>query len=194
MLKASNLKQNWKTYVSRRFWILGALLLALCVLAIAQYEWIGRLAEAQRQREKANLSAFLANLENDFDIEVTRVFVAFQLPSPNSDYLERYKKWLQHAPYPGLIRGVYVTEAEPKGLLPKAAIPGEPGVSFTEWQGGLTELRSSFAGVAITAPAPGPVVSTQSFLQGPEGAAFWVHSPVVTIEGNQEFVSPILPL
>lgn len=193
MSKVSNLRQKWKSYGSRRFWILGALLLALCVLAIVQYRWIGRLAEAQRQREKANLSASLSNLESDFDIEITRVFVSFQVPFANSDYAERYKEWLQHAPYPSLIRGVYITEAAPKGLLTKAAIPGEPVVPFTEWQSGLPALGSSFAGVAVTAPQPDSVVGTQAFLQGPGSAALWVHSPVVTIEGNPAFVFPILP-
>lgn len=193
MSEVSNLRQKRKSYVSRRFWILGALLLALGVLAIVQYQWIGRLAEAQRQREKANLSASLSNLESDFDIEITRVFVSFQVSFANSDYAERYKEWLQHAPYPSLIRGVYITEAGSKGLLTKAATPGEPLVPFTEWQSGLPESGSLFAGVAATAPEPGPVVGTQAFLQGPGSAALWVHSPVVTIEGNPAFVFPILP-
>ena len=40
--------------------------------------------------------------------EITRAFVAFQLPFANLGYSERYREWRLHAPYPNLIRGVYI--------------------------------------------------------------------------------------
>ena len=184
-------RRQWKTYFSHRSWILGVLLLALCVLAVVQYRWIERLAEAQRQREKANLSASLANLEREFDIEITRVFVVFQAPFASSDYSERYKEWLQRDPNPGLIRGVYVAQAGRKELLPKPVIPGEPAIRSTEWREALPELRPPFAGVAVAAGRP--VLSARTFFQGPAGTAFALHGPMVTVDGNPAFVFPILP-
>jgi len=90
--------------------MLGTLLILLCTLAVVQHHWINKLAEAQRQSAKASLSAALSNVESDFDIEITRAFVAFQLPFANLEYSERYQEWLLHAPYPNLIRGIYIAE------------------------------------------------------------------------------------
>ena len=77
---SNRLRREWKVYLSRRFWILAALLFLLCTLAVLQHRWIDQLAEAQRQGAKASLSAALSNVESDFDIEITRAFVAFQVP------------------------------------------------------------------------------------------------------------------
>ena len=73
--------------------MLGALLLILCGLAVVQYRWIEQLGEAQSQREKANLDTSLSNLESDFDVEITRGFVAFQVPVANGDYAARCNEW-----------------------------------------------------------------------------------------------------
>jgi signal transduction histidine kinase len=183
----------WKTSLSRRLRILGALLLLLCALALVQYRWINQLAEAQRQREKANLSASLSNLESDFDVEITRVFVAFQVPFASPNYSERYKQWLLHAPYPNLVRGVYFAEPGRTESVPKAAIPGEPAIRSTEWQRDLPELRSPLTGVAVSPSAPGSIAGLQTFSQGVMGGAFASRSPVVTVDGNPAFVVPIMP-
>jgi len=40
--------------------------------------------------------------------EITRAFVAFQLPFANLGYSERYREWRLHAPYPNLITQGYL--------------------------------------------------------------------------------------
>jgi signal transduction histidine kinase len=189
----SGLQQAWKEYLTGRFWILGALLIALSALALVQYRWIGQVAEAQRQRAQASLTAALSGLESEFDTEITRTFVAFQFPFASPDYSERYKAWLQHAPYPRLIRGVYIAEAERAEFLLKAVIPGEPPVRSTEWQRQLPELRAPYIGIVGSAPAPRPAVRLQTFSRGDMGVAFAVRNPEVTIEGNPAFIFPIGP-
>jgi len=187
-----NLQRERKTYISRRFWILGALLLALCALALVQYRWIDQLAEAQRQRAKENLTAALSDVESDFDIEITRAFVAFQVPFANLEYSERYREWLQHAPYPRLIRGVYIAEAGQTDTLLKPVIRGEPLIRSREWQRDLPDLRPPLAGVTAFASISGPL-GFQTFSTSAAGGEFVSRNPEVMIDGNPAFVFPIMP-
>jgi two-component system sensor histidine kinase SenX3 len=187
-----NLKRESKTYLSRRFWILGALLLVLCALALVQYRWIDQIAEAQRQRAQENLTAALSDVESDFDIEITRAFVAFQIPFANLEYSERYREWLQHAPYPRLIRGVYIAEARQTASLPKPVIPGEPLIRSNEWQRDLSDLRPPLAGVTTFASVSGQI-GLQTFSTGVAGGEFVSRNPEVMIDGNPAFVFPIMP-
>lgn len=53
----------------------------MCTRAGPQYYWIGEVAQAERHRARTNLTTALAELESDFDIEVTRAFAAFDLPA-----------------------------------------------------------------------------------------------------------------
>jgi hypothetical protein len=164
----------------------------LCGLALVQYRWIHQLAEAQRQRAKENLTAALSDVESDFDVEITRAFVAFQVPLSNLDYPERYKEWMQHAPYPRLIRGVYITETGQADALPKPVIPGEPLIRSSEWQRDLPDLRPPSAGVTAVASVSGPF-GFQTFSTGVAGRPFVSRDPEVTIDGNPAFVFPIMP-
>src|SRR5215472_1356111 len=189
---SNGLRREWKAYLSRRFWILAALLFLLCTLAVLQHRWIDQLAEAQRQSAKASLSAALSNVESDFDIEITRAFVAFQAPFVNLDYSERYKEWLQHAPYPNLIRGVYITEVGQKDPSPKPVIPGEPPIHSNAWQGDLPDLQSPFGGIMTSPTVSSPPVF-QAFSPGVSGVTFVSSSPKVDIDGNPAFVFPIMP-
>src|SRR6516225_3900025 len=189
---SNRLRREWKVYLSRRFWILAALLFLLCTLAVLQHRWIDQLAEAQRQSAKASLSAALSNVESDFDIEITRAFVAFQVPFANLDYSERYKEWLQHAPYPNLIRGVYITEVGQKDSPPKPVVPGEPPIHSIAWQRDLPELQSPVGGIMTSSTVSGPAVF-QAFSAGVSGVAYVSRSPKVVIDGNPAFVFPIMP-
>lgn len=188
-----DLRREWKTYLSQRLWILAALLLVLCGLALFQYHWIDQVAHAERDRAKTNLSLALSRLEKDFDLEITRAFVAFQAPFANpADYSERYKEWSRHAPYPDLIRGVYIAEVGDSKSLPKAVVSGEPAIRSTEWQRDLAKLP--LAGIAVSASVFGSAVALQTFSPGGMEASFGPSNPAVMIDGNPAFVFPIMPI
>jgi signal transduction histidine kinase len=168
------------------------LLFGLCVLAGVQYRWISQVAEAERERTRANLSAALAGLESDFDIEITRAFVALQVPFPELDYAERYKEWLRRAPYPNLIRGVYIMRAGQADSLPEAVIPGEPPIRSAEWQRDLPLLRPTLDGGPVTAAVSG-AIGLQAFSRSGVGVTFVSTNSEVTIDGNPAFIFPLLP-
>src|SRR5215470_6289486 len=128
-------------YRSGRFWILVALLLLLGLLGVLQYHWITQVSSAERERAEKTLRAALANFENDFDAEITRAFVVFQFPlGSGTDYADRYRDWLRHAPYPELIRGVYVVETGGGEFRWNGVIPGEPEIVSTESKQDLKKL------------------------------------------------------
>jgi signal transduction histidine kinase len=189
----NSLLPHFKTYVSKRLWVLGALFIALCALALIQYRWISQVTEAERQRAKTNLASALSALESDFDIEITRAFVTFQIPPGNeTDYAGRYKEWIHLSPYPNLVRGIYIAEVGKREPLLRAVIPGEPTIHSTEWQEILPKLTSPPAATAASG-AVSSSVGFQSFTQGGVALSIGLFGPLVMIEGNPAFVFPMMP-
>jgi two-component system, OmpR family, sensor histidine kinase SenX3 len=164
-------------------------LIVLGGLAVLQYRWIDQLTEAQRQRSQASLNAALSNIESDFDIEVTRAFVAFQLPFGDADYGERYEEWRRHAPYPSLIQGVYVTASGQADALPKPVTPGEPPIHSGDWSRSLQELTSPVGGPAASVGGP---VGFQVFSAGVAVGAGVPWNPEIVIDGNPAFILPLM--
>lgn len=188
-----NLRREWRTYLSQRLWILGVLLLALCALALVQYHWIEQVAQAEHQRAKTNLTTALLDLASDFDIEITRVFATFQLPATSpADYSERYKQWLGRAPYPGLVRGVYILETKKTPSALRAVIPAEPAIASNAWQPALTRLALPL-GVVTAVDPPGSADGSQLSSQGAIVSIAGSSSLDTTIDGNPVFVFPIVP-
>jgi signal transduction histidine kinase len=187
-----SLRREWKAYLSPRLWILGILLLVLFALAMVQYKWIDQVAQAERQRAKANLTTSLSDFERDFDFEITRVLVTFQFPAVNlTDFSERYKEWLHRSPYPNLIRGVYILETSKAGPVLQDVMPGQPTIRSTDWQREFSELASA-PGPTNTSPPSGPV-SVHLFSQGGLVRTWGVPGPGVVIDGNPALIVPFMP-
>src|SRR5688572_32936392 len=79
------------------------LLLLLAALATLQYHWIGRVSDLERQRMHENLQSAGSRFTEDFDRELTRVFLFFH-PEPGGttdDGLKRtaaqYDRWRAEA-------------------------------------------------------------------------------------------------
>ena len=179
-----NLRREWKAYFSQRLWIVGVLLLVLCALALVQYHWIDQVAQADRQRAKTNLATALSDVEADFDIEITRVHVFFKFPGVSpADYSERYKEWLSRAPYPRLIRGVYLLDTRKAGAILESVIPGEPAIPFPEWKTALSPLLLS-GGVATGSP---PKAAAYAGFPG-------LSNLEVMVDGNPAFIFPVIPV
>jgi signal transduction histidine kinase len=184
-----------KGYLSRRFWILGVLFLALCVLALVQYRWVTQLAQAESRQAGANLSATLGDMESDFDIEVTRAFLVFQLPAARMQTeAQLYREWILHAPYPRLIRGVYVAEVGVFDSPPQAVLPGEPAITMAEWKRAAGNLAMPFTGAVVASGAFGTRMDFRIPSQE-HGIVVSVAQPNLEVEigGNPAFVLPMMP-
>jgi signal transduction histidine kinase len=94
------------------FWVLLSLVALLCFLGYLQYRWIDRLAQAEREREEQALHTALSHLAGAFDVEATRAQIAFPpIPSEFDNpefWIERATTWMEFAPYPRLVKEVYL--------------------------------------------------------------------------------------
>lgn len=133
----------------------------------------------ERQRMRSSLFAAGARFTEDFDREVTRVFLYFHpIMEPVDDkigrVLRQYDRWNDEAPYPRLIREVYLVRPAGGGgvdllvLLPKEhrfeASPWTPELlalaqRFHEGSHGPGHLHGGFGmGMRVAGSLPGLVI------------------------------------
>jgi signal transduction histidine kinase len=129
-------------------WGLAAALLGLLgLLATLQYRWLGEVSEAQRERLRANLERSARRFADDFDRELTRLFLIFQPvggwrrraeePSP-ADALAR---WREEAPYPEMLAQVLHAEPTGAGLALECLDPATGEAAACAWPPEMDALR-----------------------------------------------------
>jgi signal transduction histidine kinase len=101
----------------------GCLLALLVVMATLQYRWLGQLSDAELTRLRTRSRAGTAQLAQDFDREITRAFLWLRLDPLIAEerdgeaFAAAYDRWQREAPYPRIVRGVFLLEASPQGPL-----------------------------------------------------------------------------
>ena len=92
------------------FVVAAALLGLIALLATLQYKWLGRISDAERDGMKATLNTRASAFAQDFDSELTRAYLLFQV-EPMADGINvaariaaRYDRWQGTARYPRLIK------------------------------------------------------------------------------------------
>src|SRR6187455_1718790 len=94
--------------------IAGALLGLILLLATLQYRWLGQISGAERERMTANLNTRATAFAQDFDREITRAYLLFQMDpmrqdtNPAAGLVTRYDRWQATARFPKMIKEVYV--------------------------------------------------------------------------------------
>jgi signal transduction histidine kinase len=184
VFKFNVLSSEWKAFLSRRWWLLGSLLVALIALAVAQFRWIDEVNRAERQHAIVGLNAALSSLKTEFDLEVTRALAVFELPvSETSDYTMRYTEWLHLAPYPKTLLGVYAVAKDASGTTLRSLIPGETTPDSTNW-------KTDAARLPFPSGQPAPSLAASASALVPPGPRRL--NIGTTIAGNPAFVFPIL--
>lgn len=95
----------------------------LALLATLQYRWLGQVSQGERERMQASLRAGATRFGQDFNREITRAFLNFQLDKGSltdkagAAYAERYDNWTRNAPYPRLLSEIFLVEADTQGAL-----------------------------------------------------------------------------
>jgi signal transduction histidine kinase len=123
--------------------LMAALTLILAMLAVLQYEWIGQVGEAQRERMQATLHTAMNQFRQDLDRELSGLWMAFEVnpagsyPALEQGYAKRYAEWARKAAFPGLVANVFLREGvgEHSKLLRlnKATGRFEPAACPPEW-------------------------------------------------------------
>ncbi|HEX4949447.1 MAG TPA: HAMP domain-containing sensor histidine kinase [Blastocatellia bacterium] len=94
----------------------GVLIVLLPLLAALQYRWLGQVSEGEREQMKAGLQVTARRISDDFDQELTRVYVTYLTRSDRlsdeSVFAERHQRWLDTAHDPRLVKAVFVASAK----------------------------------------------------------------------------------
>jgi signal transduction histidine kinase len=97
--------------------VAGVVLAGLLVtLAIFQYRWLGEVSQAERERMRASLRTRASEFTQEFDAELTRIYLAFQIDRDQLDadaasaLAAAYRQWRSTTATPALVRGVYLAE------------------------------------------------------------------------------------
>lgn len=144
----------------------GLVLLLVPALAYMQYQWLGQLSEAERERMQRTLRTAAAQFAVEFDTELSRALVSLQVDGPTirddnwTGYAQRYTAWATSASDPRLVREVLLVDTRPGTELPAldagTSIPMESlrirrwnnqAIAFepTEWAPDLAKIRESLA-------------------------------------------------
>jgi two-component system, OmpR family, sensor histidine kinase SenX3 len=97
----------------------GALLVLLVALGMLQFHWIGEVSRAARERLRSRLEADAQRFSEELDRELSRAFMAFVQHStegdPHTRLAEQMRRWQAAAPYPGLVRGLFLARPDGSG-------------------------------------------------------------------------------
>jgi signal transduction histidine kinase len=135
------------------FVVAAALLGLIALLGSLQYTWLGRISEAERDRRTATLNAHATGFAQDFDRELTRAFLLFQLEasqdaSAASRVAARYDRWTATARYPRMVRDFYVVRSSDGGApVLQRFNPSTRFLEPAEWPASMAALREQ-----LTAP------------------------------------------
>ena len=101
------------------FVVAAALLGLIVLLATLQYQWLGQISAAERDRMRANLTTRTAAFAMDVDRELTRAYLTYQLDPMQDDaalatrLVARHERWQGTSRYPRLVKDVYVATRQP---------------------------------------------------------------------------------
>ena len=161
------------------FVVAVALLGLIALLATLQYKWLGRISDAEREHMRATLNTRASGFAQDFDAELTRAYLLFQVDPQASGSLEsriavRYDRWQATAKYPRLIESVYSVGPEP-GSTPQRFDPATHTLEPSAWPAALDPIHQRLVS------APAPTNTPAGFVLRQMPPAIWDNIPALLI-------------
>jgi signal transduction histidine kinase len=105
--------------------ILVALVMLLVpALAWMQYQWLGQLSTAERERMQRTLRTAAAQFATEFDSDLSRTLVGLQLDAQTvrdqnwTAYAQKYSGWASSSSEPRVVRDVWLVDTLPGTQLP----------------------------------------------------------------------------
>src|SRR3954466_152047 len=129
-----------------------ALLGVIAVLATLHYKWLGRISNAEHDHMRATLNTRASGFAQDFDGELTRAYLLFQLDPEATGSIEsrmalRYDRWQSTARYPRMIKDIYSVvpgESTPLRRFNPAVHALEPAT----WPSAMEPVRAQLSTLA----------------------------------------------
>lgn len=104
--------------------LVGLVLLLVPALAWMQYQWLGQLSTAERERMQRTLRTAAAQFATEFDTELSRTLVGLQLDAQTlrdqnwTAYAQKYSGWASSSSEPRIVRDVWLVDTLPGTELP----------------------------------------------------------------------------
>ena len=173
--------------------LVGIVMLLVPALAYMQYQWLGQLSQAERERMQRTLRTAAAQFATEFDGELSRALVSLQVDGPTirdenwSAFAQRYSAWTSSASDPRLVEEVLLVDTASAAAWSSpisAPVPVErlrlrrwnnQSLIFegAEWTPDLAEVRESLAAHFIgfqldrsERRGPGPRAALSTDLRG----------------------------
>ena len=111
----------WRDKPPSSLAFVAALLALLALLATLQYRWLNQVSEGVHERMRSNVHAGAQRFAEDFDREIARAYVNFQMDEGTlrernwNDYSMRYRRWLSTALHPQLVKDLFLVKADERG-------------------------------------------------------------------------------
>jgi two-component system sensor histidine kinase SenX3 len=154
------------------FVVAATLLGLIALLGTLQYQWLGRISEAERERRRATLNAHATAFAQDFDRELTRAYLLFQFEAATdaeantaARVAARYDRWAATARFPRMVRDFHVVQLENSHAPTLRRF--NPGTRFLEpadWPAPMNQLRAQMEAARDVPTGPGSFVRTRAAL------------------------------
>jgi signal transduction histidine kinase len=146
--------------------LVAIVMLLVPALAWMQYQWLGQLSTAERERMQRTLRTAAAQFATEFDSELSRTLVSLQVDGQTIRdqnwvaYAQRYSTWVNSSSEPRMVRDVLLVDAVPGTSLPafdsSNSIPADKlrlrrwnpqALTFedVQWPDDLARVRESLA-------------------------------------------------
>lgn len=129
----------------------GVALPALLALTILQYHWVTQVSIGERERMQAGMEVGAARLRDDVNRELARVYLSFQIRADTvaarawDKYARRYNHWNATAPYPRLVKDVYLVEINQRGRIRLSRFdPRTQRFEISAWPAALASVRQGY--------------------------------------------------
>jgi signal transduction histidine kinase len=120
-----------KTRVSAVTILVGVVMLLVPALAWMQYQWLGQLSTAERERMQRTLRTAAAQFATEFDGELSRTLVSLQVDGQTlrdqnwTGYAQRYSAWASASSEPRLVRDLWLVDTKDGIVLPSPFAGGD---------------------------------------------------------------------
>jgi signal transduction histidine kinase len=169
------------------FVVAAALLGLIALLATLQYRWLGQVSDAERERMRASLAGRATGFAQDFDREITRAYLTFQLEAVTdaanlaASAGERFDRWQGTSRYPRIVKDVYIASRTGGGLGLRRFNPSTRFIEPAEWPEAFGVVREQLEMPASTVTTTGGslVVRSAPKMLWESVPAIVVQSPVV---------------
>ncbi len=145
--------------------VAAALLGLIALLATLQYQWLGQISAAERDRMRSTSNARAVDFAQDFDRELTRAYLLFQAEpaapgqDPAESFAARYDRWQTTARFPRLIKDVYLSQVDAHGSrFLQHFDPSTRRLERVAWPPAMSDWRERLGDQPATFSTAGKVV------------------------------------